>query len=74
MQNKIDNNQLSKQAGEQITDLWSTPTNDNLWTKKFKVFSRGENAATKKAAMAKVKAVITPHEGQSYNPKSSTHK
>lgn len=74
LQNKIDNNQLGEKKGETMTDLWSTPTHDKLWVKKFKAFSRGEAKFTKGASVTKVKAIITPHEGQSYNPKASTHK
>jgi len=78
LQNKIENNQLGDKhpilKGETITDLWSTPTHDKLWVKKFKAFARGDAKFTKGASFTKVKAIITPHEGQSYNPKASTHK
>jgi len=78
LQNKIDNNQLGEKPiilkGETITDLWATPTHDKLWVKKYKAFARGDAKYTKGAAFRNVKAIITPHEGQSYNPKASTHK
>lgn len=50
---------------DEMEDLWAAPSSDSLMVKKFKAFTDRE--------VTKVKAVITPLAGQSFNPSAKSH-
>jgi hypothetical protein len=51
---------------DELVDLWATPLDISKRAKEFKDFTKG--------AMPKIKALMTPHAGQSFNPSSKDHK
>lgn len=50
--------------GDEFANLWATPLDQSRKQQEFRAFSK---------SVTKVKAVITPHAGQSVNPSAASH-